>query len=274
MNHSPSTHQAPTRIAADTFVVHDHVGEGTAPVMVPINSMVIRGAEPVVVDTGYPTNRERFFADVFSIVEPEDIRWVFISHDDVDHTGNMAALMEAAPNATLVVDWFMAERMGPTLQVPLNRMRWVRDGETIDVGDRMLVAVRPPVYDSPTTRGLFDPRTGVYWAADAFASPMSSLATNAAQLDRDEWVAGMAMFSQYLAPWHELLDMSKYQASVDRVEVLGVSTIAGCHSPTINGGLVADALATTRRFHEMQVPPQPGQCVLDEILASVATPNT
>ena len=72
-----------------------------APVIVPLNSMVIRGKEPVVVDTGFAHSRDEFLADVFSVVEPEDIRWVFISHDDVDHTGNLNALMEAAPNATL-----------------------------------------------------------------------------------------------------------------------------------------------------------------------------
>ena len=47
--------------------------------------MVIRAAEPVVVDTGMMENREQYLEDVFSLVEPEDIRWVFISHDDVDH---------------------------------------------------------------------------------------------------------------------------------------------------------------------------------------------
>jgi len=52
------THLEPSRIAPDTFLVHDHAGEGQGPVLVPLNSLVIRGAEPVVVDTGMPENRE------------------------------------------------------------------------------------------------------------------------------------------------------------------------------------------------------------------------
>ena len=96
----PKTRIEPTQIAPDTFVIHDHHGEGHAPVSVALNTMVIRAAEPVVVDTGIVENRDQYLADVFSIVEPEDIRWVFISHDDVDHTGNLNALMELAPNAT------------------------------------------------------------------------------------------------------------------------------------------------------------------------------
>ena len=141
-------------------MIHDHEPQGDEPVTVTLNSMVIRAAEPVVVDTGVAENREQYLTDVFSLVDPEDIRWVFISHDDVDHTGNLNALMEAAPNATVIINWFMQERMGATLEVSPLRQRWVGDGELIDVGDRVLATVRPPVYDSPTTRGLYDPSTG------------------------------------------------------------------------------------------------------------------
>ena len=115
----------PTEVAPETFLIHDHNGEGHAPVSVGVNSMVIRAAEPVVVDTGVAENQDQYLADVFSPVDPEDIRWVFISHDDVDHTGNLNALMAAAPNATVVVNWFIQERMGATRGVSPLRQRWV-----------------------------------------------------------------------------------------------------------------------------------------------------
>ena len=60
----PASH--PTEIAPETFVIHDHHGEGTAPVVGALNTMVIRAAEPVVVDTGVAENREQYLADVFS----------------------------------------------------------------------------------------------------------------------------------------------------------------------------------------------------------------
>jgi hypothetical protein len=30
--------------------------------------------------------------------------------------------------------------------------------------------VLPPIFDGPTTRGLFDERTGVLWGVDSFAA--------------------------------------------------------------------------------------------------------
>jgi flavorubredoxin len=255
----------PTRIAPETFLVHDHHGEGTGPVSVGLNTMVIRAAEPVVVDTGMAENRDQYLADVFSLVEPEDIRWLFVSHDDVDHTGNVNALMAAAPNATLVIDWFMQERMGASLAVPPSRWRWVQDGDTIDVGDRTLHVVRPPVYDSPTTRGLFDPLTRVYWASDAFATPMPTPVRFAAEIDPDAWTAGIHTFARYVSPWLTIVDPAKFQRTVDRIAALQPQAIAGCHTPVVDAQLVVDAIDATRDAPTATVPPQPDQSVLDAL---------
>jgi flavorubredoxin len=261
----PKTRFEPTRVAPDTFLIHDHQGEGTAPVCVALNSLVIRGAEPVVVDTGMAENQDQFLADVFGLVEPEDVRWVFISHDDVDHTGNLNVLLDRCPNATLVINWFMAERMGESLAVPPTRWRWVGDGEAFDVGDRVLRAVRPPIYDSPTTRGLFDPSTGVYWAVDSFAAPMPTPVRDVAALDEQAWGEGMATFDNYVAAWLPLVDDTRFQRSVDRVEALAPTTIVGCHTPVIGPSHVSAAIATTRLSPSATVAPQPDQAVLDEI---------
>jgi flavorubredoxin len=236
---------------------------------VALNSLVIRGAEPVVVDTGMAENRAQYLEDVFSLVEPEDIRWLFISHDDVDHTGNVNALMAAAPNATLIIDWFMQERMGASLDVPASRWRWVHDGDTIDVGDRTLHVVRPPVYDSPTTRGLFDPSTRVYWGCDAFASPMVAPVRHVADLDHGSWIEGVCTFARYISPWLTLVDEARFQRTVDRIEALQPQVIAGCHTPAIDAAFVADAVAATRIAPSTDVVPQPDQSVLDALQATL-----
>lgn len=265
-----TTRIEPTRIGPETFLIHNHQGEGTSPVVVALNSMVIRSRQPVVVDTGVAEHRDQFLADVFSLVDPDDVAWVFISHDDIDHVGNVNELMERCPNATLVINWFMVERMGEALTVPPHRWRWIGDGEGLDVGDRVLRAIRPPIFDSPTTRGLYDPTTGVYWASDTFAAPMVTPISDATDLDHDYWVDGMAMFGQYVSPWLALVDDRRYQATVDRIAVLNPTAVAGCHTPAVTGTRVAHAIETLRRIPTMTVPPQPDQAVLDQIQQSLA----
>jgi flavorubredoxin len=263
------TRLEPTEIAPETFLIHDHQGEGESPVVVALNSMVIRAAEPVVVDTGVASNEQQFLEDVFSLVEPVDIRWVFISHDDVDHTGNLNALMAAAPNATLVINWFMVERMGASLDVPPTRWRWLGDGDSFDAGDRTMRLVRPPIFDSPTTRGLYDPVTGVYWSSDSFATPLSTPIRDVADLDVQHWSGGMATFDNYISPWLALVDDASFQKTVDRVAALDPSVMAGCHTPAISGAKVHEAIAQTRRSPTTAFEPEPDQAVLDQILAQI-----
>jgi flavorubredoxin len=267
--HNTKTRFAPTLIAPDTYVIHDHEGEGTDPVAVPLNTMVIRGAQPVVVDTGMAENREQYLADLFSIVQPEDVRWVFISHDDVDHTGNLNAVMQLCQNATFVGNWFMTKRMGESLEVPFTRQRWVGDGESFDVGDRVLQAIRPPVFDSPTTRGLFDPTTGVYWGSDSFATPMLQPITHIDTIDREFWAQGFAMFAHYISPWAEMVEDAKFTQTVRRIEQLDITTIAGCHTPTIGADHISAAFELMHSFRSQTVPAEPDQAVLDQIIAAV-----
>jgi glyoxylase-like metal-dependent hydrolase (beta-lactamase superfamily II) len=83
------------------------------------------------------------------------------------------------------------------------------------------------------------------------------------------WHDGMAMFHQYVSPWYTLLDDRKFQQTVNRVESLGVTNIAGCHTPHIGSSHVAQAFRQIRTFAEVTVPIEPGQEVLDQMLGAV-----
>ena len=154
----PTLHLPPKKVAPGTFLIQDIQHALGAPLSVYLNSAVIQGAEPVIVDTGSARNRDQWLQDVFGLVEPEDVRWVFLTHDDSDHTGNLSQVMDACPNATLVCSWTLVERFSNAYEFPLRRCRWLNDGESLDAGDRTLVALRPPVYDPPPPAACSTPR--------------------------------------------------------------------------------------------------------------------
>jgi flavorubredoxin len=270
---APVTNVPPLKVAADTYVIHQVQPALGQPLFVYINSMVILGEEPVIVDTGTPANRTQWLEDVFSLVEPEDVRWVFLSHDDVDHTGNLDQVMTACPNAKLVCNWAMVERHTNCFNFPLDRCRWIMHEESFDVGDRTLHAVRPPVYDSPTTRGLFDPKTGVYWGVDTFATPLPDPHMPVEDLDPDFWRFGMTLFAfGAVSPWLAMVDYDKFGRFVDTVQDLDITTIASCHSPVLEGPLIQQAFEHIRSFPSVAPPPLPNQSILDQIIAATALP--
>lgn len=267
----PPIRHGPVEIAPDTFVIQATVGEGVAPQAIHMNSMVIRGAEPVVVDTGCAPHRKQYLEDLFALVEPDDVRWVFISHDDPDHHGNLEAVLDACVNATLVASWFLCERLvAEGFTVPPSRWRWLGDGDTLDAGDRTLALVRPPLYDSPTTRGLFDPITGVYWASDCYATPVERGTGLVSELEPDMWDAGFAAFNLWNSPWVSITDPEAFGAQCHRVEQLRPTAIASAHGPTIPASHVQQAFDMLRRLPMTVPPPQPDQATLDLIVAAMA----
>lgn len=265
----PPRHR-PVEIAPETWVIQATVGEGVAPQAIHMNSMVIRAEEPVVVDTGCPIHRDRYLEDLFDLVDPDDVRWVFISHDDPDHHGNLEAVMEACPNAILVATWFLCERLGAEdFDISPDRWRWLGDGEALDVGDRTLQLIRPPLYDSPTTRGLFDPATGVYWASDCYATPVEQGTAFVADLDPRAWAEGFAAFNLWNSPWVSIVDPEAFGVQCRRVEQLRPAAIATCHGPTIEAPQVQQVFDMLRQLPITPVPPQPAQPLLDEIVAAM-----
>lgn len=257
---------APEAIAPDTFLI-PHLAPAPDGLFLPVNSMVIRGREPVIVDTGAPLHRESWLEKVFGVVEPEDVRWIFLSHDDGDHTGALFDVLERCPRATLVTNFFTVERLSlekPAL--PLARMRWVEPGGSFDAGDRVLQLFRPPIFDGPTSRGLFDPRSGAMWAVDAFAC-FTPGPLDADELPQDLLAQCMPALMSAISPWHAWLDRAAHARHVDSVEALGARIVASAHGPLLQGERLDDAFDRLRAMAGKPLIPTPGQELLDALLA-------
>jgi flavorubredoxin len=271
---APTRRVAPEQVATDTWILHSAQDALGQPLVVYLNSFLIKGKEPVIVDTNTIANRTQWLDDVFTLVDPTDVKWIYLSHDDVDHTGNLEQVLDACPNATLVMSWAIHERHTNAMEFPLDRCRWLNNGESFDVGDRKLTAIRPPLYDSPATRGLFDNKTGVYWAVDSFACPMpGEPISDVAEFDPEFWAQGMAMFMHHvLSPWLSIVDPAKFAAECDKIQALDAKVIATAHSPIITDATSDKAFEIMRNLPSVTPPPCPDHNVLQAILSGQAPP--
>jgi flavorubredoxin len=259
----------PYKIARDTWVI-PQIGPAGPEEFFSINSAVIRGTEPVIVDTGTVANRERWLQGVFEVVDAADIRWIFLSHGDRDHTGNALELLDVCPNATVVTTFWGVRHLLADGPPPLTRLRWVNDGEPFSAGDRLLYAVRPPLWDATGTRGLFDPRTRVYWAADSFASLQSKPVTNADQLDHDYWRESFLYEHRSYAEWIPLLDNRSFAHHVRRSEQLRPSVIASAHGPVLSSPMIDEAYQMLYQLPDLGSVPEPGPTMLNQMIDAVA----
>ena len=183
---------------------------------------------------------------MYSLVEPTDIRWVFLSHEDGDHTGGLEDVLSAAPNATLVMNFFSTERLALERPVDMGRLMWRDPGETFEIGDRTLRLFKPPIFDGPATRGLIDERTGVMWAVDSFAAFTPGAVHHVADIPPDLYEETFGLLNSMVSPWHAWLDPAVYGRHVDSVERLAPSVVTTAHGPVLTGTAISDAFNRVR----------------------------
>lgn len=202
--------------------------------ILPINAFVLHGPRPMLVDTGLPGLRADFMAALASVIDPADLAYVWITHTDADHLGSLDAVLQAAPNARLVTTYLGMGKMS-LMGRPVDRAYLLNPGQTLDLSDRAVTALAPPCFDAPETTGLFDPRGGILFSADAFGCPVSAPAETAADIPVEDLRAGMQVWAQIDAPWLGMTDGAAYAARLDEVRRLAPRTILGSHLPPAHG---------------------------------------
>ena len=80
---APTRRVEPEEVAPDTWLLHSAQDALGQPLVVYLNSMVIKGKEPVIIDTNTIANRKQWLEDVFTLVDPADVKWIYLSHRTV-----------------------------------------------------------------------------------------------------------------------------------------------------------------------------------------------
>ena len=232
---------APTRtVAPDTLALSAWLpvpGFG----VLPVNAFLIRGAEPTLVDTGLSALREPFMTALRTAIDPAELRWIWITHMDPDHLGNLEAVLAEAPRARVVTTFLGMGKMG-LHGLPGERAHLLNPGQRLAAGDRELLAVVPPSFDAPETTGLLDTRTRALFSADCFGALMHEPADSAAAIAPGALRDGMVTWATVDAPWLDLVDTGRHDAALERIRRLDPALVLGGHLPPA-AGMTATLLA-------------------------------
>ncbi|MGB9376322.1 MAG: MBL fold metallo-hydrolase [Mycobacteriales bacterium] len=226
--------------AGDVTVLSDNAaipGVG----FLPVNQFVLHASEPVVIDTGLSTPDAGFMDALGTVIDPKDVRWIWLTHPDRDHTGGIFELLEAAPEARVITTFAGAGIMTTERPLPMNRVYFLNPGQTMSVGDRNLTAFRPPLYDSPATVGFYDDRSRSMFSSDCFgaALPSAELASgsNVGDVPADAVRGGQLLWATLDSPWVHAVDPGKFRATIEPMRKLDPAAIYSTHLPPITDHL-------------------------------------
>jgi hypothetical protein len=239
--------------------------------ILPVNAFVLHGEQPMLVDTGLPVSREEFLAALWDEVDPADLRWVYLTHPDRDHTGALMDVLTAAPQARLVTTFMGLGILGIDFPITPDRVYLLNPGQSLDLGDRSIECFRPPVFDSPATTGFVDRSTGTMLSSDCFGAPMPSAdavqVEDLRELVPDELAAAQRLWTTVDSPWVLGVDRSAFASSLQAMSALDPSVVLSTHLPPARGAFPAllDVLATAPDSDPFV---GPDQAALEALLAS------
>ncbi len=214
--------------------------------VLPVNAYLIRDRAPVLVDTGLPSDRDEFLEQLWSLVAPEDLRWVFLTHEDRDHAGNLLPVLETATGCRLVTNYVTLSKLLEAWSLPLDRVVVVNPGQHFSTAERELLVLRPPLYDAPGTIGLWDPVTAAAFTVDAFGTYLPELAEDLSDLAEAEVEAGLVDFNRVNHPWATMVDQGRFAHALDGLRRLRPSLLLSSHGVLARGQTdrLIDAMAT------------------------------
>lgn len=237
--------------------------------LVPVNSFVIKGSEPVLVDTGFVADSEEFMPALRSVIDPADLKWIWLTHTDFDHIGSLHKLLGEYPQLRVITTFLGVGIMSLANPLPLDRVYLVNPGEKITVGDRTLTAIKPPTFDNPCTTGFYDERSGAFFSSDSFGALLSEVPENAADLSEKDLRDGQVFWATLDAPWLHNVDSAAYARTLDGIRKMSPKMVLSSHLPAASGDMTERMLASLAAARTADPFVGPNQAALEQMLAQM-----
>lgn len=133
----------------------------------PCAAYVILGSErTLMLDTGHYALWYSLEGQLDAVLQGRTLDYVFVSHQEVPHTGNLGRLLRKYPKAVAVGDVRDYHLFHP--EVDLDRLVPKRHGDRIDLGDREIVVLDAIWKDLNGTRWAYDTRLKMLFSVDLF----------------------------------------------------------------------------------------------------------
>jgi len=239
---------------------------------VPVNAFVLHGSEPVLVDTGAVVDQADFMGALRSVIDPDDLRWIWLTHTDFDHIGALHQLLEENPRIRVITTFLGVGIMSLTAPLPMERVFLVNPGQDITVGDRTLTAVKPPVFDNPSTTGFYDQKSKTLFSSDCFGALLQEVPQNAADLSEDDLRDGQVTWATLDSPWLHKVDAGAFNKELDSIRAMEPSMVLSSHLPAAAGAMTDQLLASLAAAPTSHPFTGPDQQALEQMLAQMTGP--
>lgn len=132
------------------------------------NSFLIRGEKIALVDTSHAKFHDLYLDELTSIIDPQQIDYLIVSHTEPDHSGLIKDILQINPNITVYAAKVAHQFLAEMVHQPYNKVQ-VKSGDKLDLGNgHELEFCTAPNLHWPDTIFTYDHQTQHLFTCDAF----------------------------------------------------------------------------------------------------------
>ncbi len=141
------------------------------PYGVSYNSYIIKSDKNVLVDTVEQSEAGLFIENIEKVLGGKDLDYLVINHMEPDHSGSIVDIVNRYPNVKIVGNALTINMIKGfyRLENP-NHYLAVKDGDTINIGDKTLKFIMTPMVHWPETMMTYVSEPAIMFTGDAFGT--------------------------------------------------------------------------------------------------------
>ena len=147
-----------------TFDIVMHTEYGTT-----YNSYFINAEKKAIIEASKEKFSNTHIKKLRSVVNPSEIQYIILDHTEPDHSGNTSALLDIAPSAVVVGSGTAIKYLNDIVNRPFNS-RVVRDGDTLDLGNKTLKFISAPNLHWPDSMFTYLVEDRILFTCDFFGA--------------------------------------------------------------------------------------------------------
>ncbi|MGN1104173.1 MAG: FprA family A-type flavoprotein [Candidatus Coproplasma sp.] len=194
------------------------------------NSYVVSGEKVAIIDSVDARFSDEWLKNIEKALGGKSPDYLIVQHMEPDHSGSVDAFVNKYPNAVVVGNSKTFVMLGEYFGAGFpNNTLVVKDGETLDLGGRVLKFIFAPMVHWPEVMFTYDEHSATLFSADAFGS---------FGIDNEGWDDEARRY--YIGI------VGKYGVQVTNVlkkaAALKIETVAPLHGQTLSGEKLAHAI--------------------------------
>ncbi|MBE0638704.1 MAG: FprA family A-type flavoprotein [Bacteroidales bacterium] len=193
------------------------------------NSYFINAQKKTIVETTKEKFWDEYLKKIEQVCRPEEIEYIIMNHTEPDHSGNLKNLLRIAPNATVVGTGNAIRYLKDLMGIDFRNLV-VKDGHTLDLGNKTIQFISAPNLHWPDTMYSYLREDKVLFTCDSFGAHFCDDNMFEENIQRREEYdySFKYYFDVILKPYSKFM-----LKAIDKIEGLEIETIATGHGPIL-----------------------------------------